>query len=64
MVITHASDCGVGVMFFQDEHPIAFESQKLSPAESCYHISKKDMLAVVHALRTWRCYLEGFSFVS
>ena len=40
---------------------MAFESRK-SSVEQAYHTLEKDMLAVVHALRTWRCYLEGVKF--
>ena len=53
MVITDAPDFGIGaVLLHPDEHPIAFESRKLSPAESRYHTREKEMLALVHALRT------------
>ena len=31
----------------------------MAPAERNYHIGKQELLAVVHAMRTWRCYLEG-----
>jgi hypothetical protein len=38
---------------------VAFESRKLNDAELNYQTTEKEMLAVVHALRVWRCYLEG-----
>lgn len=41
---------------------MAFESRKLNSAELNYTVTEKEMLAVVHALRVWRCYLEGAEF--
>jgi hypothetical protein len=34
----------------------------LNSAELNYNVTEKEMLAVVHALRVWRCYLEGADF--
>jgi hypothetical protein len=41
---------------------VAFESRKLISAELNYQTIEKEMLAIVHALRVWRCYLEGAEF--
>jgi hypothetical protein len=38
---------------------LAFESRKLNNAELNYQTTEREMLAIVHALRVWRCYLEG-----
>jgi hypothetical protein len=61
-VVTDASDLGLGGMLLQKGHPVAFESRKLNSAELNYQTTKKEMLAVVHALRVWRCFLEGEDF--
>jgi hypothetical protein len=61
-VVTDASDLGLGGVLLQEGHPVAFESGKLNSAELKYQTTEKEMLAVVHALRVWRCYLEGADF--
>jgi hypothetical protein len=57
-----ASTVGIGAVLLQDNRPIAFESRKLNDAEKNYHTTEQEMLAEVHALKTWRCYLEGATF--
>ena len=39
--------------------PIAFKSRKLNSAERNYAAHEREALAIVHALKTWRCYVEG-----
>ena len=56
---TDASIVGLGVVLLQDGHPFAFESRKLNPAERNYHVHELELLAIVHAVRTFRHYLEG-----
>jgi hypothetical protein len=61
-VVTDASDIGMGGLLLHKGHPIAYESRKLNSAEQNYTTTEREMLAVVHALRVWRCYLEGVYF--
>jgi hypothetical protein len=61
-VVTDALDLKRDVVLLQEGHPVAFESRKLNSAELNYQTTEKEMLAVVHALRVWRCYLEGADF--
>jgi len=49
-----ASGEGIGTIFMQGGHPIAFESQKLLPHERLYSIYDKEMLAIMHALAKYR----------
>ncbi|GJP65856.1 hypothetical protein CLOP_g22764 [Closterium sp. NIES-67] len=37
----------------------AYESRKLQGAEKNYTVCDKEILAIVHAFKTWRCYLTG-----
>ena len=60
-VVADASDFAIGAVLLQDGRPIAFESAKLKPSEVGWTTTDKEMLASVHAMRTWRCYLEGVS---
>ncbi|GJP40024.1 hypothetical protein CLOM_g24318 [Closterium sp. NIES-68] len=62
-LITDASDLAVGAVLLQDFgeglQPIAYESQKLNPTEQNDHVHDKELLAIVHAFKVWRCYLTG-----
>ena len=63
VVTTDASNFAVGAVLSQgsgaDERVIAFESKKMTPAETRYPVHDKEMLAVVYALKKWRHYLLG-----
>jgi hypothetical protein len=61
-VVLDASGVGLGAVLLQDGRPVAFESRKLSPPEQNYTVTEQEMLGVVHALKVWRCYLEGSDF--
>jgi hypothetical protein len=57
-VVTDVSLLESGAVLLQGSKPIAFESKKFSPAEENYTTGEQELAAVVHAMRTWRCYLE------
>ncbi|GJP42785.1 hypothetical protein CLOM_g2318, partial [Closterium sp. NIES-68] len=62
-VVTDASDIAIEAVLLQDFgdglQPIAYESRKLQSAERNYPVHDKEMLAIVHAFKIWRCYLTG-----
>ncbi|CAI7881286.1 unnamed protein product [Closterium sp. NIES-53] len=62
-VITDASNFAVGAVLLQDFceglQPIAYESRKMQPPKRNYPVHDKEMLAIVHAFRVWRCFLTG-----
>ena len=59
---TDASDAAIGgvlrILTEQGYLPVAYESRKLTDGECRYPIHDKEMLAMVHCLYKWRCYLE------
>jgi len=52
----------IGGVLLQEGRPVAFYSRKLHGPELNYSVTDIEMLAVVCALREWRCYLEGVPF--
>ncbi|GJP41219.1 hypothetical protein CLOM_g889 [Closterium sp. NIES-68] len=62
-VVTDASDIAIGAILLQDFgdglQTVAYESRKMQGAEKNYTVHDKEMLAIVHAFKTWRCYLTG-----
>ncbi|KAG1369131.1 hypothetical protein G6F61_012599 [Rhizopus arrhizus] len=68
IIETDASDFGVGAVLLQKDehgllHPIAFESKKLSAAERGYPPQERELIGILHALRTWRCFVDGSEYV-
>ena len=58
-VVCDASMNGTGAVLFQGGHPCAYDSHKFGPAERNYAPGDQELLAVIRALSTWRCFLEG-----
>ena len=54
-----ASGFGLGAVLLQEGRPIAYESRQQTAAELNYPTTEQELLSCIHALRTWRCYLEG-----
>jgi hypothetical protein len=42
---------------------MAFTLRKMLPAERNYPMHEQELLAVVHALKTWHFYLNGSYFI-
>ena len=63
VVHTDASGFAVGAVLMQDQgkglQPIAFMSKKMLDAETRYPVHEQELLAIIHALSTWRHYLMG-----
>lgn len=62
-----ASITGVGGVLFQvdndgEEHPIAFMSVKLNPAQRNYSVTEQECLAAILSVEKFRCYVEGMPF--
>jgi len=52
-VETDASRNGIGVVFQQGRHPIAFISKKLGPKWQKLSVYEKELLAIVFAVQKW-----------
>ena len=67
VVTTDASLVPVGAILEQDFgqglQPVAFESRKLNPAETCYFVYERELLGIVWAIGKWRHYFEGRKFI-
>jgi hypothetical protein len=54
--LTDASDFALGAILLQEGQPVAYESRVLNGAEKNYTVIDKELLAIVHSLKVWRCY--------
>ena len=66
-IATDAFKYALGAILLQTDsngewHPCSYLSQSFSPAEWNYDIYNRELLAVIHALKTWRHYLHGSPF--
>lgn len=63
-----ASKFATGAVLLQEQdqvlgfQPIAFISKKLSKHEVNYPMHEKELLAIIRALKEWRCYCHGSKF--
>ena len=48
----------------QHSGPRALESRELHEAQLNYHPGETDLMAIIHAITIWRCYLQGNSDVT
>ena len=56
-VICDASAYGMGAVLMQEGHPVAYWSRLFNPAQQNYTVTDRELMAVVEALKHWRCYL-------
>lgn len=68
IIETDSSDYGCGGVLLQRDdngllHPLAFESKKFSSAECSYPVQERELLGILHALRTWRCFVDGTDYI-
>lgn len=59
---TDACAYGVGAVLSQLNHPIAYYSKALGPANQKLSIYEKEFLAIMMAVDKWRCYLQRCPF--
>ena len=66
LLFTDACDYGIGAVLSQvqngKEHPIAYASRQLKDAETRYHTTEKEALAIVYAIEHFKHYLQDKPF--
>ena len=63
--VVQCDACGhsLGAVLMQNGHVVAYESRMLLKAERTLQVYEKELLAVIHALSSWKHYLLGADFV-
>ena len=66
-IVTDASDVAAGAVLEQESvsgvwEPLAFYSQKLSPAQRNYSAYDRELTAIFEAVKHFRYYIEGRTF--
>ncbi|OBZ81591.1 Transposon Tf2-6 polyprotein, partial [Choanephora cucurbitarum] len=62
---TDSSDYGIDAVLLQQDpssqawRSIAYEFKKLSKPEQAFPAQDRELIAIIHALRTWRCFIDG-----
>jgi len=59
VIETDASDCGMGAVLMQDNHPISYLSKALCDKNKGLSNYEKECIAVLLAVDKWRPYLQG-----
>ena len=57
-----ACENGLGAVFLQDEHPIAFTRKSLSGKNLAASTYEKEMMVILHVVQKWFPYLLGNHF--
>ncbi len=56
---TDASKVQLGTVISQEGHPIAFFSRKLTPAQTCYTTTERELVSIVEVLKEFMNILLG-----
>eukprot|EP01018_Ginkgo_biloba_P039789 Gb_05221 [translate_table: standard] len=59
---TDASGVAIGVVLTQDGKVVDYESRKMNEVEQRYPIFDQELLAIIHAIKTWKHYLKNNDF--
>lgn len=61
-VINDSFRIGARAILLQEGRPLAFESRKFFFGRRNYTTREQELVAVVLAMQTWQCYLEGVNY--